>query len=208
MSEPNAAIARVAIRKSALLEFLDSPPRLASSWTDWPEMGGNYVSFSWDKDLPRLLQIADERLKSTYRNAIRGVLHYAEHPAIARCSYDEARGCFTFTTLTLSDNLGDYLFFFSVARGMAAFLRDPEAGFASIQNYFWREWHKATIVMGLGANGYSHFLGQTRDAPAIARHVDEATSIFDGIYADWSKYDVDDPKAPSPPVINDLDRLL
>jgi hypothetical protein len=208
MSEPNAAIAQVMIRRSALIAFLDSPTRLASSWDDWPNIGGSYVSFSWEKDLPRLLQMTDRQLIGTYRDAIRGVLHYAEHPALARCTYDDAGGRFMFTTLTLSDNLGDYLFFFTVARGMATFLQDPEAGFASVQNYFWREWHKSTIVMGLGANGYSHFLDKISDTPAKERHVDEARSICDEVYADWSQYDADNPKAPSPPVRNDLDRLL
>jgi hypothetical protein len=208
MSEPNAAIAQVTIRKSELLAFLNSPPRLATSWNDWLDVGESYVSFSWVKDLPRLLRMADQRLKGTCRDSIRSVMRYAEYPALARCTYDDTSGRFMFATLTLSDNLVDYLFFFSVARGMAAFLRDPEAGFASVQNYFWREWHESTIVMGLGANGYSHFLHQAGEAPAKARHVGEATSICDGVYADWSKYDADDPKAPSPPVRNDLDRLL
>src|SRR5262249_52334377 len=130
MSEPYAALAQVTIERPALMAYLAAPPQKSSQWGDWDRIGGQWTGFSWDADLPRVLATADTWLGASYRHAVRWVLESAEAPAIGRCTYDEATRRFTFGTLTFAQNLNDIVCFFTVARGLAAYMRDPQSGFA------------------------------------------------------------------------------
>ena len=214
MSEPFAALAQVTIERPALISYLDAPPQKASHWRDWDRIGGPWHGFSWDTDLPPLLGRVDGWLGASYRQAVRRVLEYAEAPALGRCSYDEGSRRFTFGTLTLSENLNDIVLFFAAARGLAGAMRDAQSGFALVHNYLWDNGDGTLAVMGLGANGYSHFLDAERDAPAYAQHRRDAVAVFGEIYAGYAaggRLDVFDKISPGrsggPSATDALDRL-
>jgi hypothetical protein len=207
MSEPYAALAQVTIERAALVACLDAPPRPASHWDDWSRIGGAWHNFSWEEDAPRILRKVDGSLGDSYRRAVRGILQYAEAPALARCSYDEANRCFTFGTLTLSENLNEIVLFFTVARGLANHLHDADSGFALVHNYLWGDSQETAAVMGLGADGHSYFLDRQDDAPAYDQHVREARTVFDDMYAVYAKLAESAVGKAGPPVIDDLDQL-
>jgi hypothetical protein len=217
MSEPRAALTQVTIERGTLIAFLNSSTRPASCWADWKDIGGKYHGFSWEKDLPQLLEETDRQLKGTYRESIRAVMDHAEHPQVARCTYDDATRTFMFTTLTFSENLTEYVWFFAVSRGIADFLRNKESGFALLNDYFWVYGEpEPAVVMGLGADGYSGFLNQKRDDPAFEQHVRDATAIFDSIQGGLAPAiyhrilgaaRIEWPKDQGPPPIDHLDRL-
>ncbi len=216
MSEPYAALAQVTIERAALIAYLGAQPRTASQWDDWSRIGGRWHGFSWESDLPPVFVKADRWLGDSYRHAVRSVLEASEAPALGRCSYDEASRRFTFGTLTFSENLNDIVFFFAAARGLAAYMRDAESGFALVRNYLWDNGSGTLAVMGIGAEGYSHFLDAQDDAPAYEQHVRDATAVFDELYGGYAKlgrmeiFDKLSPPGaskPGPSAIDDLDRL-
>jgi len=216
MSEPYAALAQVTIERPALISYLDARPRPASQWHDWDRIGGDWHGFSWTADLPAVLARADSWLGDSYRAAVRRVLDASETPAVGRCFYDQASEQFTFGTLTFSENLNDIVFFFAAARGLAAYLRDPQSGFALVHNYLWGDRRDTLAVMGLGADGYSYFLDAGSDVPAYEQHVHDATAVFKDVYQGYAKLgQLDifdkitpfDPGKTGPKAQDELDRL-
>jgi hypothetical protein len=80
-----------------------------------------------------------------------------------------------------------YRILFSAARGLAAYMRNAESGFALVRNYLWDNGERTAAVMGVGAEGYSHFLDAQGDAPAYEQHVRDATAVFDELYQGYAK---------------------
>jgi len=195
MSEPYSAVAQVTIERARLIAYLDAAPKPARAWTDWSRIGGEWHGFSWERDLPKYLERVDQRLVGSYRQVIDHLIAPDILPGTERCSFEHSSGRFTFATLMLSENLEEILLFFAAARGIAAYMRGDDGGFAVMQDFLWStEWTLA--VMQIAADGRSEFVDSRADAHV--RCIGAATAVFE---------DIRDKGGDPMRVINDLDLL-
>ena len=183
MSEPFSAVAQVTIDRDALITYLDAPPRPASGWSDWRRIGGEWHSFSWDKDLPEILTSVDKRLAGSYRHVIRHLIAPDMLPGAERCAYDAATRHFTFATLMLSENIEELVLFCAAARGLTAYMSDAATGFAVVQDYLWGKTPHTLAALQIGPADRSEFLDAQADAVTFGRHADAAIAVFDDIKA-------------------------
>jgi hypothetical protein len=197
MSEPYSVLVEVTIERDALIAYLDATPRPAAAWSDWSRIGGEWLGFSWDKDLPRILQGAGDSLVGSHRDVIAAIIAAEDLPGCERCAFDAATRRFTFGTLMFSHNVGDIVRLFAAARGIGEFMRDGQSGFAVVLDYLWSEPTWTLAAMEIAAER-SRFLDAQADAASWERYARAATAAFDDIKAAGGAADL---------VINNLDRL-
>jgi hypothetical protein len=130
MSEPDAAFLNLRIDRAAIIAWLDDRPPLASNWSDWRSIGGEYyfnggrrdIADVPDAELKEHLADCDAQLRgyATNREALRQLFDPSEDPFLIRVSYDAERREFIAGSLAYSENLGDYIVFLAVARRRGA----------------------------------------------------------------------------------------
>src|SRR5262249_39753058 len=97
MSEPDAAFFKLRIDRPQLIRWLDAPVPLASRWTDWRNIGGQYYFEAGVRDIKDIpdREMADKifecdralRRYAANREAVRDILKAAEAPYLKRAVY-------------------------------------------------------------------------------------------------------------------------
>jgi hypothetical protein len=175
MSEPLSAFFKLRIDRASLVRWLDTPVVLASQWRDWREIGGRYYNngvqdirdYS-DADLASTIAKADSSLSRFRHNraAVRDIMSSAEAPHVMRASYSTDTRDFIAGSLTYSENLIDYIFFYAVVRSAATFLGPQDYGIAVIHNYVWGRDHTTHSAMRLGPGVHATFMSENERASA------------------------------------------
>jgi hypothetical protein len=206
MSEPDAAFMKLKIERADLLSWLEDRPPPASGWSDWRDIGGEYYGAGGHHDIADIpaaefngyLAQCDAQLRryATNRQALRELFDPSEDPFIIRVAYDEARREFVAGSLAYSENLCDYIVFFTVARGAGARLAADGHGLAVIHNFIWgrpdARVTRAALRLGPGAN--SGFMARGELASAAGAFQPIADEILNA-------------KPFPPPTHNELDAL-
>jgi hypothetical protein len=131
MSEPLSAFLKFRIDRVRLVQWLDAPVLRASRWTDWRQMGGKYynhgvqeLSDYSDVDMAATIAKADGALRRyrDNRTAVRDIMSAAEAPQFKRAAYQSETRDFVAGSLTYSENLIDYIAFYTIARGVEALM--------------------------------------------------------------------------------------
>jgi hypothetical protein len=206
MSEPYSAFVKLQMERADLVAWLEDPPPLTSSWTDWREMGGEYyfkggrrdIAVVSDVELNRDLADCDAQLRGylSNRTALRGLLNSNDEPYLTRIAFDSSRREFVAGSLSYSENLFDYFVFLTIARGAGARLRPDGYGVAVIHKYLYGgpNEKETGAAMRLGPGDKSQFMA--------ASELASAAGVFQSI-AD----EVLDAKPFPPPTRNELDLL-
>jgi hypothetical protein len=101
MSEPYSAFVKLQIERVALVAWLEDRPPLASTWTDWREIRGEYYFKGGRRDIAEVSDLelrgdladCDTQLRgySSNRAALRGLLDSADEPYFTRIVFDSKR---------------------------------------------------------------------------------------------------------------------
>ena len=168
MSEPLAAFCKFRLDRATLVRWLDAPVPPASRWADWRDIGGRYNLEGGVRDirdipaaeLAQKVLRSDEDLRAypTNRAALRAILATAEMPHLKRAAYDPATRDFVAGSLTYSENLIDYMVFYTVARGIEAYFGPDDYGIAVIHNYIWGDDRTTHSALRLGPKAHSEFM--------------------------------------------------
>jgi hypothetical protein len=167
MSEPLSAFFKLRIDRAGLVRWLDSPVVLASHWTDWREIGGQYYNHDVqdirdfaEADLAGMIGKSDSHLSrfGTIRAAVRDIMRSAEGPNLMRAFWQKETRDFVAGSLTYAQNLIDYISFYAVARSAANFLAAEDHGIAVIHNYVWGRDRSTHSAMRLGPGARSAFM--------------------------------------------------
>lgn len=167
MSEPEAALLKLQVTRSALKRWLRARPTLASRWNDWRAIGG-----TWEMDGEKVALAdaagtkvhafvldADRMLAAAPDN--RELLHdlitgTAETPELRLSAFDDRGTTFVAASLTYSENLRDFIVFLAMSRGIADHLAPEGHGLAIVHNYLWGS--AVTAAVRMMPSGDSHIL--------------------------------------------------
>ena len=164
MSEPISAFFKLRIERSRLVQWLDSPVALASRWTDWRDMGGQYYNAGdkdlrdySDADIARITAECDASLRRCRDNrfALQRIMRTAEAPQYKRVSYRIDTRDFVEGSLTYAENLINYIVFYAIVRGVEGFFAADECGVAVLHNFIWGDTEEqvthSAVRLGPGA---------------------------------------------------------
>jgi hypothetical protein len=205
MSEPISAFVKLRIDRPKLVQWLDAPVALASRWTDWRDMGGQYYSGGDDKDLKDFSNVemaakiaeCDGILRRCRDNrfALKSVLRTAEAPQYKRASYRTETRDFMAGSLTYAENLINFVVFYAIVRGVEEFFAPDDYGVAVLHDFVWGEpeEHVTHSAVRLGPGARSGFM-----------HADEMASASGAFQAIADEMLSQDSK---PPEIDELDSL-
>jgi hypothetical protein len=203
LSESGGAFLKLQIDRPALITWLEDRPPMASTWSDWRSIGGDYylsggqrsIAAVSDAALDRTLAESDTQLRiyPTNRAALRELLDSGDEPFLTRVVYDPQRREFVAGSLSYSENLGDYIVFLTVARGAAARLPPDGYGVVVIHNFIWSDEKTTRAAMRLGPGQKSEFMA----APELASAAGAFQAVADEVLTAKS----------TPPTRNEIDTL-
>jgi hypothetical protein len=209
MLEPDAAFFKLHMARAQLIRWLDAPVPLASCWTDWRNIGGQYyfdegvqdIKDIPDREMADKISECDGELRryATARDAVWDILKTGEPPFLKRAVYNAGTEDFIAGSLTYAENLIPYMVFYAVVRGAGAFLGAGGYGIAVIHDYVLRE--DTLSAMRLGPGAQSEFMTGTER--------ESAAGAFQGIADEMSRYAKmhGEERAPLALVIDELDTL-
>ena len=178
MSEPDSAFLKLKIDRADLVAWLEDRPPLASGWTDWRSLGGEYyfkggrrdIANAPEAELAKDLADCDAQLRgyATNRAALRELLVSDDEPYMTRIAYDPEQREFVAGTLTYSENLFDFIVFLTVARGAARRLSPDGYGVAAIHDFIWgaQDEQATRAALRLGPGDKSEFMAASERASA------------------------------------------
>lgn len=213
MSEPDSAFMTLKIERSDLVAWLEDRPRLASSWTDWRNIGNQWYfkgapAEISDAELAQTLAECDAVLRSfeSNRAALRQLLFsgefflnsVAEAPFFDRLTYDQQQREFVAGTLAYSENLSEFITYLTIARGSARSLQADGSGMVVIHDYIGGN-NGTVAALRLGPGDKSEFMAEAD----LTNAVECFQPIADEMLADAAAADAGHP----PQTHNELDTL-